>query len=155
MSNENHPLFLKYLTESEAAVWEVARWLQRRGTSVTVKASGQAPAYSDWQDYSDNGDLELVLRGEVKHLGCEFSGLADWPFPDFMVCNKHSYDKAFPKPAYYFYLSKSKRSLGVLNTNTSSEWWVKKRSDHRFNGREQEFYITKPSLVKFHSFEGN
>jgi len=75
----NHDKFL-HLDKSESAVWDVAKWLHGRGHSVEINCGAKAPDSSQWKKYVDNGDLEIALKVEVKHLSADFIGKHDWPF---------------------------------------------------------------------------
>ena len=124
------------------AVWTVAQYLSERGNHVRVNAAGAAPEASQWKDYVDVGDLEICLRVEVKKLSANFTGLDDWPFRnEFIVCAKHAYDKATPKPFGFFFLSANNTHAAVVKAATAPSWTVKVRKDSRYEDVEQEFYF--------------
>ena len=144
-----HKKFLKYLEESNSAVYYIAAWLERRGYTVTIPELRKAPSHKDWKKYADSGDLFVgSKRIEVKRLTVSFTGEHDWPFDDFIVCNKHSYDAADPKPYAYMILSKSMDFVGVVKPETYDLWYVEKRTDSRLD-HEQEFYLAPFSAVDF------
>jgi hypothetical protein len=94
--------------------------------------------------------MEIGVRIEVKHLSCNFTSEADWPFPDFMVCSAHSYDAADPKPWRYFYLNKNKTHAGVLRPANTHQFWRRERRQVSNHGSEpQELYVCDPQLVSF------
>jgi hypothetical protein len=145
-----HPGFLVELAKSKEAVWMVAQWLVGRGYNVRVNPSQESPTHAAWKDHTDVGDLEIHQRCEVKGLGYEFTGLRDWPHKDFIVCAAHSFDRAFPKPSFYFYTSKSKQTLVILDVKaTSRTWRVEPRPDGRRGGAKQDFYICDPDQVTY------
>ena len=149
----HHQWFLKELDKSAKAVWMVAHWLNSRGHNVTVNAAGRAPTHADWVDYADNGDLNISLRVEVKALTADFTSAEDWPFRGkFIVCAKHAFDRAVPKPYGYIYLNKAKTNMAMVMCQTSKKWYVEKRTDKRTN-IEQEFYLCPLDEVYFHEVE--
>ena len=152
---ENHHRFLWHLKQSDSAVWSVAHWLNERGYHVKINASGRAPNASEWDRYVDIGDLEVSQRVEVKHLSAEFTCSDDWPFaPDFIVCAKHSFDNAVPKPYAFFYLNKATTHFAIVRSESRKNWTVASRTDSRYqNGVRQDFYLCPLNLVRFVKFE--
>jgi hypothetical protein len=98
--------------------------LSRTGYRVTVLPSTRAEKHKDWADHSDDGDLEIAMRIEVKHLSMEFTCDLDWPFRKFIVCSKHSYDSAPHKPLSYYYVNKSMTHAAVVKPRDCREHWV-------------------------------
>jgi len=146
----NHEKFQAHLRASNHATWLVARWLTERGRNVNVRGLHVAPRADDWQEYADQGDLEVLLRVEVKQLSADFTDAADWPFPDFMVCAKHSWDAANPKPYRYCYLNAAGTHMAILNPRkTRKSWWVVTRTDSRYDNIEQEFYVCDKHAPEF------
>jgi hypothetical protein len=147
---ENHNKFLNHLDQSADAVWLVARLLNDRGYSVTVPNSSKAAQHSDWKNHADNGDLFINQRVEVKKLSAEFTSAKDWPFGSkFIVCAKHAFDKARPKPFAYVILSKSANNAAVVFASTSNNWITEARKDSRYENISQEFYFCPIEKVRF------
>jgi hypothetical protein len=156
--DNNHKKFTDHLEESTDAVWFTAKWFWKRGHKVTIPPMSIAPDHEQWKRHADNGDLEVLIndepkRIEVKQLGVHFTGLNDWPFRDFMVCAKHSYDNADPKPAYYIILSNDRNAMAIIDTNRFEEWSTAVRSDSRYQNVGQEFYVCNPSNVTWRTIE--
>lgn len=149
----NHEKFLEHLDQSQPAVWTVARWLQSLGYAVTVNPVRKAPTAEQWQDYVDQGDLEIRQRVEVKKLGFSFSGPHDWPYKNFIVCNKAAYDRATPKPYAYIHVSADGQVCAVVKTDTDKTWRVERRSDRRYAGNySQECYVCTLESIKWIKF---
>jgi hypothetical protein len=154
---EDNRRFVKHLNASQQAVWEIAQWLSSLGKVVTIPPTYITPSYEERMNFVDEGDIYMSdIRGgeqkrvEVKHLGTQFTGADDWKFGDnFMVCARHSFDNADPKPYLYIYLSKDKTHIATLKGDTHKEWFVKTFTDKRYENMTQEFYICKTSLLKF------
>lgn len=154
---ENHEQFKERLVASEPAKLYVARWLHSQGFPVIIRPLRVAPTRKEAQFYSDNGDLEILHRVEAKHLSREFTGPQDWPYPDksmpadkkeFYVCSKSSYDRADPKPLWYFYLSNSHECAARVWGGRTQKWWVKDVTDSK-TGETQATYVAPLSVVTF------
>lgn len=146
----NHAKFLSHLAASDAAVWLVARWLGSGGQSVRIPPTAKAPTREEWDGYVDGGDLFLEKRVEVKHLSVSFTNRKDWPFKDkFIVCAKHSFDRASPKPYVYVILNQAKTHAAVVKGDTHKYWQVGTRKDSRYDNVEQEFYLCPMDQVQF------
>lgn len=145
----NSDKFVSHLKASEDARWLVARWLSGRGHTVTLKPLSIRPTSADHAEYADDGDIQTELgRFEVKRLGVDFTGAADWPFKDYIVCGKNSWDRADPKPYVFITLSNNMKFAGVLMPDPKA-WVVKTIIDSRYRLYSQEFYLTDVSQVKF------
>lgn len=146
----DHARFVKHLNESKEGVWLVANWLNTKGFDVTVTANGVSKGYEDRMDFVDSGDLYINQRVEVKSLSAEFTSKDNWPFgKELIVCAKHSYDNAIPKPYMYVLLSKDKTHAIFIMGRDHSKWTVKKYKDKRYENMEQEFYISSVEDVVF------
>ena len=119
-----------------------ADWLTRRGHAVTLPAVRVTPDPSKQEEYADEGDLYIQQRIEVKHLSAQFTGRQDWPFKDFIVCAKHSFDNAFPKPHAYIILSKDLCHVAVVMAANHKSWTVSERTDKRYDNIKQDFYFS-------------
>ena len=142
--------FLTHLDASTDGVLSAARWLNKRGYNVTIPPTSYAESYEDRLNHTDGGDLFINLRIEVKTLGITFSGRHDWKFGDkFIVCAKHSFDNAKPKPYGYIIQSADLQHLAIVNSNTFKHWYVEQRKDSRYEDVTQNFYLCPIDLVKF------
>lgn len=147
---ENHKRFLQHLEASEGGVWKAARWLHKQGLPVKVNVSGKAPSAEQWSKYTDQGDLEVSMRVEVKNLSADFTSRDDWPFGgDFIVCAKHAYDNARPKPYAFIYLNRARTTLAIVKGESRPRWVIKTRRDRRYENVEQEFYFALMDDVRF------
>lgn len=147
---ENHKRFLKHLNESQRGVWLAAQWLNSKGYNVKINTSAKADKHENWKSYVDNGDLEISMRIEVKNLGCHFTNREDWPFgSDFIVCAKHAWDNATPKPFVFIYLNGKQTHIACLKPQHTNNWSVGTRKDSRYEAVEQEFYFADLKDVFF------
>jgi hypothetical protein len=154
----DHLKFLKHLKESQSDVRLVADWFKHYGWDAQVCESTEAPTYSEWQDHADDGDIYIHRNGkqyrvEVKHLSANFTNANDWPFgKHFIICAKHAWDNADPKPHLYIYLNKDKTHFAVVKGITRDQWYTQKRRDSRYTNETQSFYFTNPMQVEFKKF---
>lgn len=150
-AQQDHETFLKHLSESDSAVWHVARWLQSRGNQITVPPSSSSERYEDRMKYVDNGDLYIQQRIEVKRRGINFTGKKDWPHRNFIVCAKHAFDNAVPKPLGYFVLSNDMKYAGYVDAKSKDSWTVETKKDSRYIDYTQDFYVTELDGVSWFS----
>lgn len=149
MPAHTHKTFLNNLRKSEASVLMVAHWIATSGGRVVYHPPTEAPTHEAWKTHADQGDLTLSLRLEVKKISRPFTGPHDWPFKDFIVCAKHSWDQAFPKPFGFFYLNPGETHAAFVSGFSWPAWRVENRPDRRYSGYRQDFYIAEKALPVF------
>ena len=146
MLTGNHKKFTEHLKESTKALFIVAHFFHHHGYTIRINGQKCSPEASSHEEYADDGDLfifnkEKWVRIEVKGLTAEFSNSEDWPFKNFMVCAKHSYDKTLPyPPSSYYILNKTRTNAAIVKTNTFDHWFTKTVKDGRYENVSQEFY---------------
>jgi hypothetical protein len=144
--------FVKHLSESHEGVISAANWLNSLGYSVTIPPSTVSDSYENRMKHVDNGDLYINMRVEVKTLGITFTSRADWKFGDkFIVCAKHSFDNAKPKPYAYIIQSADLKHIAVVHSSTFKQWYSEARKDSRYEDVTQDFYLCPIDLVRFHA----
>lgn len=134
------PTFVSDLKASNNAVWVVARWLQQGGEHVVVRAQYVRDSCENRMAYSDQGDIEVLAKFEVKHRQIEFTDAADYPYPTVIVDVMHSWDNAQPKPYYYIITNKAMTHAAIVDCRTS-HLWSKERLKDTHAGRERDFYM--------------
>lgn len=159
-TDTNHQSFLDHLRESYDAVWFVARWLWNKGLPVLIPVKREAKEHKDWKVYKDNGDIHILTDSgfdvaEVKRRFFDFTGMQDYldkGYKDIMVCAKHSFDGADPKPVAYFILSHDYKACAIVRVaETRDKWTVRSVKDKRYQGRDayQDAYFCPLDLVIF------
>lgn len=124
--------------------------LNRRGYNVTIPTSTRAKTHGDWKSHADSGDLFISQRVEVKQLSVNFTSADDWPFGrKFIVCAKHAFDRATPKPYSFIILSASGEYAAVVFATDSRDWTVETRTDRRYENVSQQFYLSPMDKVRF------
>ena len=128
------PTFLADLRESRTAVGVVADWLVGRGHPVLVHPTFERPTAAQWQDYSDDGDLGIVHRVEVKCRTFPFTCQEDYPHSTVFVDNARRFDAKRPTPFAYVLVSKGLDAAAIVLCNTKRHWTRKPiyaRNGHR------------------------
>lgn len=138
-------IFTQRFKKSIATVNMTAEWLRSVGyKNVKVMKPQIAPSYSQWRQYVDNGDIYVgEHRVEVKGLGPKyrFTKSSEYPWDNVIVCAKHSFDMAKPKPVVYLLWNYERTHVGCIPTTTSRQWQVKSIKDPKYP-RYQDFYVT-------------
>lgn len=148
----NHTKFQQHLSNSKYAVSKAAEWFTSRGYSVQIPSATVAETHQEWKSHADSGDLFLLHRIEVKRLSVDFTSRADWPYSDkFIVCAKHSWDRATPKPHAYLIFNAQMTHVAIVKGESRTKWNSERRKDSRYEGREaeQEFYFCPLDAVLF------
>jgi hypothetical protein len=161
--DDNHTKFLKFLDESQLAVFKVAQWLGNQGYTVAIPPTTKAERREDWAQHSDKGDLflvekdgeELDVRIEVKHRGIPFTTKEDFKFDDVIVCTTHSFDRAEKQPDSYIHLSADMGHAMIIKTKYHDWWTTRMIKDSRYNNVEQECYICSKDNIQFIKFDTN
>lgn len=150
MVSPNHEKFLSHLDASKEAVFRVADWLMSSGLSVRLAGVQRAPERDQWKEFADSGDIFIEKRIEVKRLSRDFSSEADWPFGRaFIVCAKHAWDRAQPKPEAFIIVSSNMQHCAIVRGRTRMHWVVERRKDSRYDGVEQEFFLCPMEHVEW------
>jgi hypothetical protein len=150
IKERDHQKFLKHLDQSTDGVLSAAKWLSKRGYSVTMPPTTSSEKYADRMKHVDKGDLFINLRVEVKTLSYTFTGRDDWMFGDkLIVCAKHSFDNADPKPYGYIIQSADLKHVAIVHSSTFKHWYVEQKTDRRYEDYTQDFYFCPMDLVKF------
>jgi len=147
---DNHNKFLEHLEASSSGVLKAAEWLIKKGINVRIPGMQKAPTHAEWKKYVDSGDIFIEKRVEIKTLSATFTSKIDWPFRDkFIVCAKHAWETAKPKPYIFMILNESGSHAAIVKQETSEKWYIEKRKDSRYDNVEQEFFFCPINLVQF------
>jgi hypothetical protein len=153
VEKENHKKFLDHLKKSHDAAWFIAEWIRwRKWDDVVVPKNTEARTHAEWGGHADEGDI-IFPRGrlEVKERGFDFTGAHDWPYKDVIVCAKHSYDRADPKPYAFIYVNESWTHIGILLGNTRPKWGMRFGvEDSRYENYSQDVYTVSLGHMRWH-----
>lgn len=136
-----HEQFLAELGMSGEAVARVAAWYLKQGLPVTVRPTFYAPTYDQRAQYADDGDLEILLKIEVKHrMSVEFTGKADYPYPTAIIDACSNFDKKRPPPAIYFLVNPAMDVALMANVAQTHQFWSTAYLPSQ-NDMMQTFYV--------------
>lgn len=130
-----------------------AQVLYDLGFSITIPVPTKGVKHEDWKKHADSGDITAQKAGksyriEVKGLSVDFSSALNWPFgSEFIVCAKHSFDRAKPKPSAYFIFNKGLTYYARVNLSSREMWSEIEKTDSRYDGVKQKFYTCPITLV--------
>lgn len=150
-------VFLTRLNHSTVGTMAIAKWFVDRGYDVLVRGIKRRPKHSEWKKYADEGDTLIYKDGlcnkiETKRLTRNFTCKTDWPFKDeFIVCAKHSYDRAKIKAhAYVIINDKMTHMATVKPRSTADKWTISSKTDSGYaEPYSQDFYLCPIDLVEF------
>ena len=154
LEDRNNERFLRHLKDSQDDVWRIARWFSDKGYEVRIPATSYSKNYQDRLNHIDQGDLYVKFqreeRVEVKGLSAQFTSKDDWPMGNTaIVCAKHSFDNADPKPFFYLLLSADKVHAMFIRSDTKEHWEVREYTDKRYESMRQRFYVCPLQYIKF------
>ena len=149
--------FKERFTNSHKAVKHTEEWFKSLGCkNISIPRSRLAPSRSEWKDYTDNGDIYIgKTRFEVKGLVADkywFTTVYEYPYDNWIICAKHSYDRATPKPYAYLVWNNRLTHVGIIKTNTYKEWRILALKDPNYP-TFQDFYVIDKTMVDVEYFE--
>lgn len=142
------PTFIEDLRASRRSVEIVAQWLSGRGHPVIVRPVFERPSFKEMHRYSDNGDLEILQRIEVKQRMLDFTSRESYPYDTLFVDNRHTYDDAHPKPFAYVILNRAMTHAFIVECRSDKHWDVVERFDHKVQ-RTDTLYECPIALATF------
>lgn len=157
---EQHRMFLDALWYSEPARWRIARWFSNEGHAVWVPPNG-LHHYEGHMDRiyqnSDDGDIHITQRVEVRQITAPFTCREDWPFKDFIVATRYEFDRAItkpPRPVAYMVVNPEVTHMAYVLTMTRQHWHIETRNSRPLiDIGPREYYITTLDHVRFVSLK--
>jgi hypothetical protein len=125
--------FLTLLENSKVVVWRVAEWLTGKGANVRLIPSTISPNEAVRFEHADMGDIEIVMRCEVKHRPTlDFMSMDDFPYPDIIIDETYKIEK-FPKATLYGYVivNSSMTAAITIPRETRKHWFEAEKFDKR------------------------
>jgi hypothetical protein len=160
MNDETHKDFLLRIGKSRGPEYLIQLHLRRLGYYFYIPPIREAKSYKDRADFKDEGDC-FIKRGnsrfsriEVKGLSINFNRFGtDWPYRDFIICRKSSYDfakkdKSQITPFAYFVVSADYMALAMVKTSSYDKWTYREVSDVK-SGEKYQGYIAPPEVIKW------
>tara|TARA_R100000908_G_C3687403_1_gene103321 strand:- start:135 stop:593 length:459 start_codon:yes stop_codon:yes gene_type:complete len=144
--------FLERFAKSHEAVALTAKWFASQGNyKIKIPDFTIAGSHKDWKKHTDNGDLYVNnKRIEVKGLLKEkysFTTKHEYPYDNWIICAKHSYDRANPKPYAYIIWNFQRTHFAIVKNDTQKEWKVSTIKDPHYPN-SQDFYVVDSSFVE-------
>ena len=146
--------FDRRLARSHLALWVAASWAWDNGQNVRIPSTPPG--------VPDDGDLFVQAspgsrwqRLEVKHIRRDWTCRQDFPFPKVLICARHSWDRANPKPAEYVLFNHRMTHVIRVKRNTRPLWWVDEVADRKRDDGHQECYCIKPDDALFEPVPDN
>lgn len=128
--------FIAALQHSQHTVNKVAAWLERGGYKVRVPETRIRPEREQWQQYSDDGDLFIEERVEVKQRpDIDFTGPADFPYQTVIVDRAHRIEGTKPLPLAWVIVNASGTVAIIVQRNTRNDW----RKAQLYNRKDKEW----------------
>jgi hypothetical protein len=147
--NTQDPTFIEDLRKSRASVETVARWLSSKGVPVIVRPTFERPDASRMSEFSDDGDLEIIQRVEVKQRpNLDFTSKDDFPYPTLIVDACHCYDNAKQKPYAYVIVNRAGDVAFVVYVRDTRAKWLRVKKHDKAKQRDREFYECPMELVE-------
>ena len=144
------PTFVEDLKQSADAVRRAAQWLSEKGYPVIIRPTFIRPTADKMAEFSDNGDLEIKQRVEVKRrLTTDFTSRNDFPFQTVIVDVCHAYDNARPKPYCYIIFNRLMTCSIVVDCKATKASWERTEKNDAGKGRMRAFYECPIGLVSF------
>jgi len=148
---ETHVKFLKNLDKSQTAVAFVARVLDKSGwyDDVRILSYRKAPTRNQWQQYSDQGDIQVaymgdVMRVEVKENSAHFTGRKDYPFKNIIVDENYKIEKPDSLPLIGYYIANKQHTCIIEIPVSTKEYWFNKKAKDSVWGKLKNFvWISK------------
>jgi len=141
--------FLEQLEESHIYVRQVANWLMSKGYDVKINPASVRENYEDRWEHTDDGDLEVRLRIEVKHRKLDFNGPDDYPYDTVLLDECYKVDGREASLYGYVILNKDASVAAVASKSTMNHW-VRERKYVRDDGEERDSWACPVELCTFH-----
>jgi hypothetical protein len=150
--------FKAKLKESRPAVRKVAQWLNRHGFDATVCPELERPDVSQREQYSDDGDIDVLLKGKTVKVDAKGNPtysftMNNWPGGgkswNTIICESvYNIDR---KGTYWriFQVNKGLNCAIVINPAKSRELWSKRLVWERSSRRKKWYYFCPMTHTTF------
>ena len=143
---QTHQGFLAALEKSQQSVCAVAVYLTRLGQTIQMNGLQKAPTPQQRDAFRDLGDLHILKRLEVKQRTIDWTCRYDYPFSDFLVTGKSSFDQG-EKPLGFIILNRAGTHAAMINCDTRHQWSV--RSVRHPRDTEAETYVCDLNIPRW------
>jgi hypothetical protein len=120
----------------------VAAALKQRGHRVRIIPNTVSPNVKERWDHTDNGDLEISQRVEVKHWpNIDFLSREEVPYTNVIVDETYKIEKEHDLPCYAHIIVNASMTGGLLIPIWTRPFWFKEIRPDRREGGPREFYF--------------
>lgn len=142
--------FAELFYKAREVQFAMANNLQARGHCVRLMTNSLTPNRDKRFDYTDEGDVEIRLRVEVKHWpSIDFKSLADVPYENVIVDSAHNLERRRELPVYGYTIVNASMTGYLLIPGWTRAAWFKERRHDRREARDTEFYFCPRDRVYF------
>lgn len=145
--------FIANLADSVPITFRVAQWLAQQGIDVRVIPIVVRPDSNQRMEYGDNGDMDIILRVEVKKRDLDFTNARDYPFSTVIVDETYKVDRATRQFWAYYIVNRSETHVCMVPTRSRKHWVTATRFD-KAEGATREFYECPLEHCQFFSLFG-
>lgn len=141
--------FIDSLRESQGAVDATQQLLLSQGETIVRPAMNIRPSFKDRKNYSDDGDLFIQRRIEIKKRSFSFSGADDFPYDSVFVDSADRVDSS--RVWRYYIWSDDLKSFLIVPSNTKEKW--KRRTVYnKRHGENRTYYVAPLACCYFYTF---
>jgi hypothetical protein len=134
--------FRGLMANAREVAFVVATELGKRGHRVRVVPNTVSPNVEERWSHTDEGDLEITQRVEVKHWPkIDFKSRDEVPYTDIIVDEAYKIDKKHQTPFYAYIIVNASMTGGLLIPIWSKAFWFKSTRHDRREGQSREFYL--------------
>ena len=149
MSQASDKLCVDMLLDSKEVVALAARVLSDMGLPVVLRPTFVRPDVTQREAYSDEGDLEIMQKVEIKGRDLEFTCRADYPYETVIVDYAPNFDKKRPRPFMYMIFNQARTHYMIVQVKTFPQW-RKVRLHNGKTGNDGDYYTCPVDLATFH-----
>ncbi len=148
--------FVRDLNNSQSAVSTVAMYLQRKRQHVILPPHQVTPTPEERYEYTDEGDILVGRKVQVKGSSRDFCSVEDFGFPMITVDESYKIEEQKKDPPLcYFIVNKSLSGAIVIDWNTIDSWDEHKSVEPRQGNRECFYRRCPAELCKWRNLRSS
>lgn len=153
-----HTRLTRKLKKSQMPVAVVAAYLSKQGLDITFPKLRICPRGENYADYTDAGDIHMHVgteqyRLEVKQNNTDATGVYNWPYQDYMICELATWEKyelSGKLPEFFFLINTPMTHAAILHVpSTRHKWGIRTYNDRTRGGDECIAYTCTGDMVNW------
>jgi hypothetical protein len=125
--------------------------LLSKGYNVKILPNRISPNKESRWEYVDDGDLELVLRGEVKHKpDIDFKSADEMPYLNLIVDEVYKIEKKHKSSLFGYFIVNASGTGFIFVPGWTQQYWFKERHFDKREQEERNFYMVGKEHVKYY-----